>query len=297
MKKSILLTLLFLITFPFATSAVQIQFGSTTFATNYTSHGSSEPMGCNFIFALGAFDPGFTPTANNMDEWNSRWTALSKTAYNATTRLFQSTATLSANATPFTTVNRGYIWGFRNSGGRNEWILMSNPAWKWPFASGTGFPVDWNVTQATDLVVGEVGGVGFEMKSADTGDQLTSPYVSPSEWMSLYPMIGNWNGDFDHDGLDNLTEYALGLCPKSAEADSASSSTIEEVGGKRFLSLSVNRPKRLFVTYVVEFSSDLVTWLPGSVVSDTELSLHVRDSKAVTSSLPHRFVRLRVSIL
>jgi len=281
--------------------AVSVSFRSMPGQNNITSSAAAEIMDDCFIFGVGAFDSGFTPTTGNMAEWADHWTPLGYTGYNAKTKFFAGTANLTNNAAPFTLSNRGYIWGFRCSGGRNEWILVSDPSWTWPYASGLGFPVTWDLSLAANVITGEVNGSSFHMKTSNVGD-LSAPDLSPAEWNSVYPTAGGWDSDPDKDGMSNLSEFALGLSPVTANVKEESQPKIvfvDDIDG-RYMSVLVNRRQSSYVSLTVEFSSDLIHWATpvsgSSIISNTVLAYQVRDDVLATSQ-ERRFARLKVNLL
>jgi hypothetical protein len=113
-----------------------------------------------------------------------------------------------------------------------------------------------------------------------------------SAWRAAFgPDAANPAGD----GLANLLKYALGLNPTEV-APTDRFPTLAEVDG--FLALNVpRRNRRADVDYVVEFSSDLLTWRSGPgqtvTVTDGETALLVRDV-VLAAELGQRFLRLKV---
>jgi hypothetical protein len=102
------------------------------------------------------------------------------------------------------------------------------------------------------------------------------------------------------DGIPNLLKYAVGLDPLTATTSSAFlSGGLEAFGGQKYLTLTVTRSAEVpDINYVVEVSSDLVTWSSGVsstvTLTDTPTQLVVRDNTPA-QSIPKRFLRLRVS--
>lgn len=280
-----------------AIMAVSVNFRSTPGQKNVTSVSMNHLMDSGYIFGLGAFQSNFIPSSANKSQWAANWSPLAYTSYNEKNKFFAGTGTLTSNAAPFSLNKVGYIWGFRASGGNNEWILVSDPTWTWPYATGLGFPVTWDVSLASDVIVGETKGSGFEMKSTDVGGSASAPSISPAVWNTIYPNTGDWSADPDKDGLDTLIEYALGLSPLSANTPANSNpflSLVENSG--TYLSLVVNRPLASFVSLHIEFSSDMVTWTEdGTTVLSNAVQLQVRDSSAM-SSATRRFARLRIEL-
>jgi len=121
--------------------------------------------------------------------------------------------------------------------------------------------------------------------SGQTPDSLVA-------WRAAYGPDGATPAD---DGVPNLLKYALGLDPL-VTAGRASLPAFEWNGD--FAALRVPRAgRREDVEYVVEFSSDLVTWNSGAPVSvtveDSPAVLLVRDATAVGAD-GQRFLRLLV---
>lgn len=102
------------------------------------------------------------------------------------------------------------------------------------------------------------------------------------------------------DGVANLIKYALGLNPSTTAAGSQLPvESILPVGGQSYLTLTVNRTAQATdVTYIVEVSGDLMTWMSGApftvTISNVSTQLVVRDNTPVGSATS-RFLRLRVS--
>ena len=97
--------------------------------------------------------------------------------------------------------------------------------------------------------------------------------------------------DFDHDGIIDLIEYALGLDPKVPNGTDALLNTT--LTGS-LLELDFTRPTTIRgVTYKVRASTDLVNWtpLPLTLESATETD---ETWKAMLSDLPPVFLRVDV---
>ncbi len=102
------------------------------------------------------------------------------------------------------------------------------------------------------------------------------------------------------DGVPNLIKYALGLNPFTpATGSQLPVASILTVSGQNYLTLTVNRTAPATdVTYIVEVSGDLVTWVSGPsftvTISNTPTQLIVRDNTPVASATS-RFIHLHVS--
>jgi len=102
------------------------------------------------------------------------------------------------------------------------------------------------------------------------------------------------------DGVPNLVKYALGLNPLvPMTADQMPFGSIQQSGGQPFLVLTVPRQAEApDVTYLVEVSGDLQTWVNGwpntATLTDIPTSLVVRDNTPVPSAAA-RFMRLQIT--
>lgn len=100
------------------------------------------------------------------------------------------------------------------------------------------------------------------------------------------------------DGVPNLIKYALGLNPTNFDAEPAVAGSIQPDGGTNYLTLTVARTAEVTdITYLVEVSSDLNTWVSGSTntvtLTNTATLLVVRDNVPVPAASP-LYMRLRI---
>lgn len=99
--------------------------------------------------------------------------------------------------------------------------------------------------------------------------------------------------DRDNDQLPDLVEYALGLSADFPTSPTARTPFLKNLGGTNYLTLSIPRSSApADASVVVEFSSDMVTWTPGVVLTNTAFLLEVRDSDPAMSH-DQRFTRIR----
>ncbi len=102
------------------------------------------------------------------------------------------------------------------------------------------------------------------------------------------------------DGVPNLIKYALGLNPNTPAAGSQLPVPgILPVSGQSYLTLTVSRTAQAMdVTYTVQVSSNLQSWVSGSpytvVITNLPTQLIVRDNTPVGNAIS-RFIRLQVS--
>jgi hypothetical protein len=107
--------------------------------------------------------------------------------------------------------------------------------------------------------------------------------------------VGNPSPTLDGDGdqIPDLVEYALGLSPDFPTADNARTPFIKNIGGTDYLTLSIPRaPAPADSTAIIEYSSDLTNWVPGTLITNTPFLLEARDPDPAVSHAG-RFVRIR----
>ncbi len=116
----------------------------------------------------------------------------------------------------------------------------------------------------------------------------------------LNPAISGDDGDPDQDGLANLLEYALGLNPKSADANPLSPT----ISGGYFTMTYTRLKTATDVSLLVEQSGDLVTWQSGPTFFEPIGCWDAGDVQQITlrlvapvSAQARAFVRLRVTRL
>lgn len=102
--------------------------------------------------------------------------------------------------------------------------------------------------------------------------------------------------DPDFDGVPNLLEYSLGGDPRSASSNPAPALSI--AGSPAALRLVFNRVADPALTYAVQGSTDLVTWVEvwsSAGSANTAGPVAVSDTAAL-STFARRFLRLRVTL-
>lgn len=156
--------------------------GLTPLTPHFQSDGTTPiPADSSFTFELGAFEPGFVPTAGNTDDWLANWSPVtdaggapaagSSTPFTTYTTVFGPTdgfadsVDLTHNNSPFQVGAQGYIWGYNHQGaadGDCQWILMTNSSdWLYPDTSAAITPTaTWTVgnAAAAETVVGSISG-------------------------------------------------------------------------------------------------------------------------------------------
>jgi hypothetical protein len=165
------------------------------------------------------------------------------------------------------------------------------------------------------IKVEAIGNIFFDVSDADLTITSTNPAPVLS-YLAGFGLFGANAGllvDYDHDGLANLAEYALGLNPTVAGVSGVPVVSIQKFDNANYLSMMFHRSTAATdLTYTAQASSDLLSWsdLASSVaggatsgpgfVSETgtapNLTVQVRDTVAV-SGVPgsRRFLRLKIS--
>ena len=101
------------------------------------------------------------------------------------------------------------------------------------------------------------------------------------------------------DGVPNLLKYALGIDPLTVVSRSQlTAGSITQNLGLSYATLSISRTNRATdITYIVQISSDLQTWLsgPGNTVTLTDSSTQLIVRDALPLGIIPRFMRLTVT--
>jgi hypothetical protein len=101
--------------------------------------------------------------------------------------------------------------------------------------------------------------------------------------------------DSDGDQWPDLVEYALGFTNGYPNAPFSQTTGFRDFGGTRYWTIRTSRaPAPGDVSTRVEFSSDLLNWVPGVKFTDTPFLLEVRDPLPA-SGRTKRFTRIRAN--
>lgn len=281
--------------------AAQIFFSSAFFQTNLDSEGN--PLSDDWVFALGAFDEGFTPTRANREMWADHWTTGRASPFEGA---FSAEYQFFSNEAPFMTTNKGYIWGYNCAG---EWILVTGSNWTWPNTNDPiAIPLNWTINNASDVIVGaintddvhirtEAGGEGFNIPSFTYADWRAS-YFAPAEISDL--LISGFDADPDGDGHLNLVEYAQGTNPRNPTKIDPAKVIFVEHEGMIYPAFEFKVSGKIRdVTVVVGSTTDLENWTGAANITlpfEGENPLKkVFRSVIPVSGGPRRFFRLEVS--
>lgn len=293
----------------------QVLWGSARLAFNYVSTGEPNALGSDFTFQLGSFDPDFTPTADNISSWLAHWTPAQSVDYNANTRFFTGSYSLQTTAAPFTSANRAYIFGFNRwatseANSSAEWILATDPNWRWPAAvGGIAPPVQWSLANAETVVLGTVNAPNSSahMQTAKVNTPLE--FLNLELWAKRYAIgtdEASLAADFDGDGLSNFEEFEQATHPLKPNETSTPIETrapiIEFVSDSSELFTELGLFKLGLpdgAALLPEVSSDLITWRPATdefdVTDDSILIYRVRSKNpAVTGEA--RYYRIAVEL-
>lgn len=288
---------LFFLLMGFAASARagQINWGSAFNGTNVLSGGGT--MNGQMTFELGVFTAGFTPTAANTPQWAANWRRASLAFYNVDLRYFTGSHQVTSNAPPFAAGTKGYVWGHDGNCTGAEWILLSAPGWTWPSQNPVELPVNWTVSSASQVIVGQANGAGFLMKTGSVN--AAPPTTSWAEWRAKIFSAGQLAdnsvsaplADPDRDGTANLAEFAMGghpLIPGGTQGRVSAGWTID--GGRSRLTMTVTKRCDRLVQWSAQASTNLAAWDgPVAMVSETPEALTVRED--FTLPVPRIFLR------
>lgn len=205
-------------------------------------------------------------------------------------------------ASPLTLAGRVFDDGLPNQF-LSQWTVVSAPgpvAFADPFAPATTarfsagglftlrlWADDGLARSFDDLSFTAVGAPFFAWQAAHFPGGASNPNAAPDL-------------DPDHDGQQNATEYATGTDP-TVPNPSPLFAEVVPVGSNRFLRLTIPRnPEATDASLIVDASSELVpaNWTTAGLVTETNTPtlLRLRDP-VPTDSAPHRFLRLRTTIL
>ncbi len=173
-------------------------------------------------------------------------------------------------------------------------------------ASGT-LKLDYSGTDSIDqLTIAGVGKAPGVYGKPGSGAQFTDPRIDGAGTLTVIagpstsgnfaswandPLKGNIPGqpalgDFDSDGLSNLTEYALGLNPRISSVPAGTFS-----GGMLTFTKGSDAFANGDVTWVIEQSSDLSAWAPVNPAVNNSTTI----SFTLPAGQPKIFARLKVT--
>ena len=252
------------------------------------------PLTDSWAFHLGFFEAGFSPTAENTEDWSSQWTTLDISQYEPAISSFGGIWPNDG----ISTGQIGYIWGLNRSLESNQWILVRADDWIIPVDSPILPNVDWFTLDITEVVVGS-----FATASLTTAVTEGAPaFLSAEQWLALQfndaqlldDSISGLDADPDQDGQTNLEEFAFGNDPQQADVVCIEA---EVEGG--FFRFTSPRVRNAEVAYFGQVSSNLIDWSEetSAVVLESELSefLTFRDLTPVAEG--PRFGSVRVELL
>lgn len=184
---------------------------------------------------------------------------------------------------------------------------LPQPTYQWYFEDS---PLSGQTSSNLNLVNLTAGHAGeYKVVVSNSGGNVTSsaatltvtPLVSFTNWLATHftamelddPLLAGANADPDQDGLSNLVEYALGHSPRTATSTGLPG--VSSASGSWLY--TYQRPvDRTDVTYLVEFSPDLVNWNPVTaqkITTDAETETWTASTNQTT--YPTGFFRLRIT--
>jgi hypothetical protein len=161
--------------------------------------------------------------------------------------------------------------------------------------------------EKTFNVVGENGAIYIQSIALATDAEPVIPSGGYTEWVALYPALGSLTDpgdDFEPDGMDNLTEYALGGNPVANDALSVlPKGSTGSADGTNWLYYTYKRRENaasLGLTYTVRSGTNLVSGLtnvvPPSSVSSPVNGLETITHRIPTDTAPSGFMELEIEL-
>jgi hypothetical protein len=181
-----------------------LDWGNEVFGTVVDSTGAA--LDHTYVFELGAFDEGFTPTESNVTDWIAHWNVFDRATFNASLGYFASSVRMQPDGTSnsaWLTPGSGSFEGleaflFIRNGDLpvplTEWLLARASTWIFPTADPeccpNGLPTQWAVSDLdgeTPVFGGQGGtpGGGF-VSSPGPYDLQTHTFIpEPSAFLLL----------------------------------------------------------------------------------------------------------------
>lgn len=296
-------SVLFVILFSLGAQAeVGINWSDAVTIVDIDSSGDS--LTSEFIFELGAFEASFDE--QDPSTWADAWVALDRTRYRPAAQLatFQTSSVLMSNSAPFQAGGQVYILGYRPSGPVNEWFLVRNPVWTWPFANPVGpppFQRNYTLSQSgLEVIAGSVSGNQFQ---TDAINEVTPPLSWP-QWQQLSftteeladPQVSGIAADPDGDGLSNGFEYFIGGDPLVA-SPSHLNLILDPLGRE---TLAVARSSSADLEAILMESTDLTDWRVAEehfirFEEEPNLLRWTRNPTSSPTPAPSRFFQIQLS--
>lgn len=147
---------------------------------------------------------------------------------------------------------------------------------------------------------------GGDPGSGSTGTSMNYAFWKYQKFTELEfadPMFTGDQLDLDADSLDTVLEYGFGGNPKADEPEPAYTPSIIDVGGTNYYALTFRRQKNaLDLTYLVEMSSTLTSWITASTIVGTPVdngdgteTVTIRDTLP-SSNYHERFGRITITV-
>lgn len=181
--------------------AQTLNWGSAAFSDLYDSEGNE--LDSSFVFELGAFDMGFTPTTENTNDWFANWRVFDTASYNAVNGVFTGTEQVN-QVSNYESMFEGldaYIWVRNGStpSPETEWFLARKStgpgAWVFPDLDPgccpNGEVTQWSITQlgTEDPIWGNQGGNLGGGEFSVTGNFDLQTHVVPEPASSMMALM------------------------------------------------------------------------------------------------------------
>lgn len=184
-----------------------LDWGNEVF--DYLTDSSGAALNNTYVFELGAFDAGFTPTVSNVNDWVSHWNVFDRATFSESLGYFASSVQMTADGgsnSAWLTPGFGSFEGlsaylFIRNGDLPvplaEWLLARSSTWVFPTVDPeccpSGLPIQWSVSDLesdTPVFGGQSGNQGGGSVSSPGNSSLQTHTFVPEPTAALLVALG-----------------------------------------------------------------------------------------------------------